>query len=70
MKSLKKIPILGLVGGVTLGLTACDIGVSGQIDKCVRAGIESSGPYKNEKEKVETEFLVRAHCLNAASGKS
>jgi hypothetical protein len=69
MKHSKNILIFGLAAA-TLGLTACDTGVSGQIEKCVRAGIESSGPYKNEKEKVEAEFLVRAHCLNAASGKS
>jgi uncharacterized lipoprotein YehR (DUF1307 family) len=70
MKNFRKIINLGIVVVSELGLTACDSSVSSQIEKCVQAGIESNGPYKTEKDKVDTEFLIRAHCLNAASGKS
>jgi hypothetical protein len=70
MKDFGKIISLGLIAMTVFGLTACDTGVSSQIEKCVQTGIESNGPYKTEKDKVDTEFLIRAHCLNAASGKS
>lgn len=70
MKNFRKIISFGLIVVSEFGLTACDGGVSGQIEKCVQTGIESNGPYKTEKDIVETEFMIRAHCLNAASGKS
>ncbi len=70
MKDFKKIINFCIVVVLELVLTACEGGVSSQIEKCVQAGIESNGPYKTEKDKVDTEFLIRAHCLNAASGKS
>ena len=55
---------------VILGLAACDNGIGGQIEKCVQAGLEANGPYKNNQEKAGVEIGVRSHCLNAAAGKS
>lgn len=50
-------------------LVACDSGLSGQIEKCVQAGISAGGPYKNSTEKADMEVTARVYCLRAASGK-
>jgi hypothetical protein len=50
-------------------LSACDSGISDQIEKCVQAGLNSEGPYKDSKDKASTELHYRAGCLKAASGK-
>lgn len=58
--------VFTLVGA---NLVACDTGLSGQIEKCVQAGIAANGPYKDSADKASTEVSVRAYCLRAASGK-
>lgn len=50
-------------------LVACDSGLSGQVEKCVQAGIAASGPYKDSAEKANAEVTARVFCLRAASGK-
>lgn len=50
-------------------LVACDSGLSGQVEKCVQAGISANGPYKSSTEKAEQESISRIFCLRAASGK-
>lgn len=52
-----------------INLVGCDSGISGQIEKCVQAAIVSNGPYKDNKDKAETEVIARQLCLRAASGK-
>ncbi len=49
--------------------TACDYGMSGQIEKCVQAGMEANKPFKDNTEKAETETRARAYCMRAAAGK-
>jgi hypothetical protein len=48
-------------------IAGCNAG--DQIEKCVQAGMDASGPYKTTQEKSETEFVMRRVCLDAASGK-
>jgi hypothetical protein len=50
-------------------LGACDSGLSGQIEKCVQAALAANGPYKDSKDKADTEISARGFCLRAASGK-
>ena len=50
-------------------LIACDSGMSGQIEKCVQAGMDASKPFKDNTEKADTEVHVRAYCMRAAAGK-
>lgn len=52
-----------------LQLTACDTGLNGQIEKCVQAGIEANKPYKDSKERADTELGLRGFCMRSAAGK-
>ena len=50
-------------------LIGCDSGMSGQIEKCVSAGLAASGPHKNSADKAGDEVTIRAYCMRAAAGK-
>jgi hypothetical protein len=54
---------------MVIQLVACDYGMSGQIEKCVEAGLASNGPYKNSTEKAADEVAYRMHCMKSAAGK-
>jgi hypothetical protein len=58
---------LMLIG--TISASGCDSGVSGQIEKCVQAAMKSNEPFKDAKDKAETEVIARTYCLRAAAGK-
>ncbi len=47
----------------------CDSGLSNQIEKCVKAAMDSGEPYKDKIDRAGSEATARAYCMRAAAGK-